>query len=513
MSETFFRIYPVVGLIAAVFLSPSPYLSFVPLALLVFYLYLRMSRRTLFWAQLSLLTDFFLFFALALLFQPLLGLFAVLVPLPMLGALSLSLEEVARLSPAPLHPGRRRPSNVSLTLFSIAALILLLSFPLGNQVLSLTSTASLAYLLILLAVVLRGLPPQPVEEERVKLRLVAGTKGDVVVKLVPQTAVGGKVFLSSPCDWIRVNPEMLTLHHAREFTLNVSVTPPLSGPSEVVLGGEFLDRWGLIESAFDLNPVRLYVIPRARYLAWLARKYLEGTNPGALPLLSTSGVFRAAAASRTGVEYYGNRPYQAGDSMKSIDWKHSAKLNELVSKEFSELKGQPALILINLAVTDNEEADKLACNIIATALSLAQESIPSALTAYDQDGVRLTTPVLPPRAILTRALGVAERMVSFVSPLKYLAPPDVARLRADLFRLRSVESDPAKALASLLEIEYRSLEEAARESPATAALLEGLAKGNKESNLVVISGRNHDAEALAFNLFKFSRRGYAIIEI
>jgi len=513
MAVSGIRIYPVVGLIAAVFLSPSPFISFVPLFLLVSYLYLRMNRRTLLWAQISLLMDFFLFFALALLFQPQLGLFAVLVPLPMLGAMSLSLEEVSRLSPAPLHRGQRRPSNVSVTLFSIAALILLLSFPLGNQLLSLASTASLAYLLILLAVVLRGLPAKPVKEEKVKLRLVAGTKGEVEVKLVPRTAVGGKAFLTSPYNWLRVEPEMLTLHHARELTLKLSLTPPLAGPSEVVLGGEFLDRWGLIESAFDLNPVQLYIIPRARYAAWLARKYLEGTNPGALPLLSTAGVFRAAAGSRTGIEYYGSRPYQSGDSMKSIDWKHSLKLNELVSKEFSELKGQPALILINLAVTDAEEADRLAYNIIVTTLSLAQESIPSALAAYDQDGMRLTTPVLPPRVVLTRALGVAEGMVSFVNPLKYLAPPDVARLRADLFRLRSVGSDPAKALASLLEMEYRSLEEAARENPATAALLAGLAKGNKESNLVVISGRNHDAEALSFNRFKFSRKGYAIIEV
>jgi uncharacterized protein (DUF58 family) len=502
-----------VGLVTAIFLSPSPFLSFVPLTLLVFYGYLRMSRRTLFRAQLSLLADFFLFFALALLLQPRLGILAVLVPLPMLGALSLSLEEVSHLSPAPLHPGRRRPSNVTLTLFSIAALILLLSFPLGNLVLSLASTAALAYLLILLAVVLRGLPAKPLKEEKVKLRLVAGTRGEVEVKLAPPTAVGGKVFLASPYDWLRVEPGILSLDHAREFTLQLSLTPPLSGPSEVVLGGRYIDRWGLIESAFDLNPVQLYVIPRARYAAWIARKYLEGTNPGALPLLSTSGVFRAAAASRTGIEYYGNRTYQAGDSMKSIDWKHSAKLNELVSKEFSELKGQPALILINLAVTDEEEADKLAYNIIATALSLAQEGIPSALAAYDQDGVKLTTPVLPQRAILTRALRVAEQMVSFVSPLKYLALPDVARLRADLFRLRSLGSDPARALASLLEIEYSSLEEAARESPATAALIEGLANGNKESSLVVISQRNHDAEVLAFNLFRFSRRGYTIIEI
>lgn len=513
MAVSGIRIYPVVGLIAAVFLSPSPFLSFIPLALLVLYIYLRMGRRTLPRAQLSLLADFFLFFALPLLFQPRLGIFAVLISPPMLMALTLSLEEVSLLSPAPLHPGRRRPSDVSLTLVSIAAVILLLSFPLGNQVLLLVSTASLAYLLLLLAVVLRGLPVKPVKEEKVKLRLVAGTKGEVEVRLVPQTAVGGKVFLASPYDWLRVETGMLSLDHVRGLTLKLSLTPPLAGPSEVVLRGGYLDRWGLIESTFDLNPLGLYVIPRARYAAWLARKYLEGTNPGALPLLSTSGVFRAAAASRTGIEYYGNRPYQAGDSMKSIDWKHSAKLNELVSKEFNELKGQPALILINLAVTDEEEADTLAYNIITVALSLAQEGIPSSLAAYDQDGVRLITPALPPRAILSRALGVAQRMVSFVSPLKYLAPPDVARLRADLFRLRSVDSDPARALASLLEIEYRSLEEAARGSPATAALQEGRAQGNREANLVVISGRNHDAEALAFNLFKFRQRGYAIIEI
>ncbi|RLC73497.1 MAG: hypothetical protein DRI26_00730, partial [Chloroflexi bacterium] len=207
------------------------------------------------------------------------------------------------------------------------------------------------------------------------------------------------------------------------------------------------------------------------------------------------------------------RPYQPGDSPKAIDWKHSAKLRELVSKEFSKLKGRPALLLINLAVRDAEEADKLAYKLITTALSLAHENIPSALAAYDHQKVRLVTPTLPPRATLAKALEVAEQVVIFASPLKYLASPNVERLRANLFRLRQVDSQPAKALSSLLEIEYRNLEREARENPATTALLEGLKKAGRESNLVVLSERNHDAEALAFNSFELGRRGYAVIEI
>lgn len=520
MTGTIFRSYPIVGLVAAIFVSPSPYLSFVPLALLVFYIYFCISNRStrqgrpeIFRVQLRLLTDFFLFFAMALLFEPRLGLFSVIVSMPMLGVLSLSLQEVARLSSASSHSAGRRPSNVSLTLFSITSLIFILSFLLGNQVLLLTSAVSLAYLIVLLVVVLRRMPTKPMSEEVVELRLVSGTRGEVEVKLIRREGSGGRVFLRSEHDWIKVTPQVFALDSARELTMNISLIPPLSGPSKIVLDGVFLDRWGLTESTFEVAPVQLYVTPRAKYAAWLARKYIEGTNLGALPMLSASGVFRAVAASRTGIEYYGSRPYQPGDSMKSIDWKHSVKLSELVSKEFSELHGQPALILINLAVTDDEDADALAYDIIVTALSLAQEGIPSAIAAYDQDAVRLTTPLLPPREIVTRALGVAERMVSFISPLRYLAPPDVARLRADLFRLGSVGSEPAKALSSLLEIEYKNLEESARRSPATAALTEGLTKGNKDSNLVVISRRNHDSEALAFNLFKFSRRGYAIIEV
>lgn len=509
--KIFLRLYPVLALSSsAIFLPPA--FSFAPLLLLGFYIYLRLPKHEpAFWARIGLLADFFLFFALSVLFQPKLGLLSVPPSLPLLGSLTLSLEELARFLPPSWHIPRRRPSNISLALFSIAILVFLLSLLLGDRSLSLAAAASLAYLIILLAFVLRGLPDRPFKEEKIRMRLVAGTSAEARIKLSPRTKLGGKLALSPCHDWLRLEPKVL-LAGSAELEVRLKFSPPLSGPSEPEILGWLADRWGLTEGAFELRPLQLYVIPRARYAAWIARKYLEGTGSGTLPLPSAPSTFRAATATPPGIEYYGNRPYQPGDSPKVIDWKHSAKLRELVSKEFSKLKGRPALLLINLAVRDAEEADKLAYKLITTALSLARENIPSALSAYDHQKVRLVTPTLPPRAVLTKALEVAEQVVIFAGPLKYLASPNVERLRVNLFRLRQVGSPPAKALSSLLEIEYRNLERMARESPATAALLKGIKRGSRESNLVIISERNHDAEALAFNSFELGRRGYAVIE-
>ena len=216
---------------------------------------------------------------------------------------------------------------------------------------------------------------------------------------------------------------------------------------------------------------------------------------------------------RRGVEYYGSQLYQPGDSLKDIDWKHSLKYNELISKEFTEFHGQPAIILINLAVGSAEEADKLAYNIIATAISLAQEDIPTSLAAYDHEGVKITTTALQQRQLILQSLRVAQEMVTFINPVKYLSPPDVGRLRANISRIRLAEGKAARVLLELLQLEYKNLNNAARINPATRALAEAFIKVDKNSNVVVISHRNHDAEALAFSTFSLTRKGNAVIAV
>ena len=104
-------------------------------------------------------------------------------------------------------------------------------------------------------------------------------------------------------------------------------------------------------------------------------------------------------------------------------------------------------------------------------------------------------------------------MVTFINPVKYLYPPDVGRLRANMSRISFAESKGAKVLAQLLQLEYKSLSNAAKFNPATKALREAFAKVDKKSNIVVISHHNHDAEALAFNTFSFNRKGNAVIMV
>ena len=318
--------------------------------------------------------------------------------------------------------------------------------------------------------------------------------------------------MKSPYQWLKVSPDNLSLKE-NQLVVKVTLTPPLSGPSIIKLKGQATDRWGLIRIRFEMGPISLNVIPRARYAAWLARKYLAETKPGPLPLISNIGTLKPLYGMRRGVEYYGSQLYQPGDSLKNIDWKHSLKYNEMITKEFTEFQGQSAIILINLSVGNAEEADKLAYNIIVTAISLAQENIPAALAVYTHQGVKLTTTTLQSQQLIRQSLQVASAIVTFVNPVKYLNPPDVARLRANINRIRLAKSKASEVLAELLQLEYRTLNSNARLNPATKALSEALAKGDKQSSIVIISHHNHDAEALAFNTFNLARKGNAVITV
>ena len=503
------KTYIVVALTATAVLAPLA-LSFVPILLLLIYLYLWRWPVS---AVITLLRDYFMYFAIAILLLPVVGNpFSFLIALPVLLLINYDLEEAAWLMAYRETAYRRRPTSPYLSLSIIAILTLGVSLLLGSLSLLLASATIISYLAVLGILVLRYLPLKPVAETQLQLRMVSGAKDQLDIVLNSQVKIGGLLFLESPHEWLNVSPNILSLG-AKKLVVKVSLSPTLSGPSIIKLKGQATDRWGLIRVNFELEPIRLYVIPRARYAAWLVEKYLAGTQMGTLPLISNMAALKPTYGLRSGVEYYGSQLYQPGDSLKNIDWKHSLKYNELISKEFIEFLGRPAIVLINLAVGDAEEADKLAYNIIVTAISLARENIPTALAAYDHEGVKVTTQALQPRQLVLQSLQVAREMGTFIHPIKYLNPPDIERLRANMSRIRFVESKATKVLAQLLQLEYKSLSNAAKINPATKALREVFAKVDKKSNIVVISHRNHDAEALAFNTFSYNRKGNTVISV
>ena len=505
----FSKIYVAIALVIAAVFSPLA-LSFVPVLLLLWYLYL---WRFPIAPVINLLTEYFMFFAVALLFTPQVGpFFSLLMALPVLLLINHSLQETAELLTYQDTRYTRRPTNIFVTLLLIAVLMLGVAGLVGSLTLLLSGAIIIIYFGVLVAIVLCQLPSKPVVEEQVKQRMVAGSRAHLDIKLTVKTKTGGLLFVESPYEWVKVDPNILSLKR-NDLVVKVSLSLGLSGPSIVKLKGQAVDRWGLIQVNFELEPVRLYVIPRARYAAWLARRYLAATKPGALPLISNVETLRPIYGLRRGVEYYGSQLYQPGDSLKNIDWKHSLKYNELVSKEFADFHGQPAVVLINLAVGNAEEADKLSYNIIVTAISLARENIPAALVAYNHESVRIATSTLQSQELVRKSLQIAQEMVAFINPVRYLNPPDVARLRANISRIQFVESKASNVLGQLLQLEYKNLSNNAKLNPATKALTEVFGKANKQSNIIIISHRNHDAEALAFNTFYFSRKGNAVINI
>jgi hypothetical protein len=505
------RLYIATALIVAAVLSPLA-LSAVPALVLVWYVCLLrwpFSRRAV------LMTYIFIFFAIALLYTAHLGIYLpVLISLPLIYGIE---QELVKTSATIKYlesakENSRRFTSVSLSVILSLASVLIVALLTGTTMLLVPVAALTLYFLIVGFISLRKMPLRSVKAVPIQHQMVAGTSDSLQVELEIDTPVGGLLMLKSPYDWMEVSPEALGMKN-RKPVVELVLTPELSGPSDLRLYVQDVDRWGLFRRSYHIEPVKMFIIPRARYAAWLAEKYLSGTARGSLLLISHIESRKPVYGLRRGVEYYGSQLYQPGDSLKNIDWKHSSKYNELISKEFAEFHGETAIILINLSVGDETEADILAYNIIVTAVSLAQESIPAALAAYNHEDVQLITGTLHGRHLVSRCLKIAQEMVTYISPKKYLNPPDIRRLRANMNRIRSSDNQAVKVLSELLRIEYDNLKDIAMKNPATRALTEALAKAEEQSNVVVISQRNHDAEALEFNVYNLHNKGNAVISV
>ena len=504
------KIYIAAALIAAAVWSPLA-LAFVPVVLLVWFLY---QWRWPLSQLVDFLTQFFLFFAVCLLFSTLVGpYFALLIALPLVVLIDLKLRDIGRVTLPDEGSRTRSVTNIGLVTLNLTVALIIVGLVVWSVPLLLAAGVIVLYLGWVTVVIWRRLPAAPITVETLPVRVIAGREVKTELLLKRNSSLNGMLFLKSPYPWFKAAPNAFIPLAANEIRIQVALTPPLAGPAELPLNAWVIDPWGLSQVRFEITPVKLVVIPRARYADYLARKYLAGSRFGRLPLVSSVGTIRSIYGLRQGIEFYGNRMYQPGDNLKNIDWKHSVKYNELVTREFFEIQGQPVILLINLVAGDAEETDKLAYNIIVAALSLAQDGIPTALAAYDDQGVILSTPSLAAQELTVRALEIVKEIVTRENTAKSLNPPDVARLRANIRRLSEAESTPAGVLRELLQIELKNLSHNARSSPCTAALNEVLTKANPQSTVLVISNQNHDAEALAFNLQTLIAKGNAVISV
>ncbi len=402
---------------------------------------------------------------------------------------------------------RRHFTSIPKTLLVSILAILLVSLILNNRVLLFTSIILVLYLLVILTRVLHAIPRLPVDVPATWKRIIAGTTADIFPYATSRASMRLHCLLSPVESWVKITPRRFTLDRAK-IGLNVTITPPLAGPAHPQLQVSVIDPWGFIQVNQVIELVEVHVIPRARYAEWLAMKYLEQTGVG--DIVATVIPPKILIPKR-GIEYFGSRSYYPGDELRSIDWKHTLKLSRLIIKEFIEVGEQAAIIAVNLSVTDVEEADKLAFDLITTALTLAQEAITTALAVYNHQGVVVTTPVTDPRETLKQVLLLVKDITPVEFAHRFLQLPDIGKLKRNIAQLKQTTSEPGQRLLSMLDFEYQAIEQGAKNHPATLALLQVTEHIPSPAIIVLVSQLNHDAEALLVTGERLTRRGFTTL--
>ncbi|MCK4581377.1 MAG: hypothetical protein KAU10_08490, partial [Dehalococcoidia bacterium] len=253
------RIYPLVALLAATHFSPWPQ-SVIALALLLLALPF-FFRKHLRW---EIPIGLAYFFALPLLFQPVLNWLAPLLALPILPLISSSLRENARSRSIAPATKERELTLTAKSVMAAAGAVILVALILGHWTLAITGGTALLFVAAMLARVGRGLPVPPLEAQQEDLRLIAGNTGKPTIRLISRARFPLHVTISSSHSWIRLARESF-VNLTGEAELELTVTPSLSGPVEPGLEVSCTDPWGLIQMRQTVKPIKLYVIPRARY--------------------------------------------------------------------------------------------------------------------------------------------------------------------------------------------------------------------------------------------------------
>jgi hypothetical protein len=256
---------------------------------------------------------------------------------------------------------------------------------------------------------------------------------------------------------------------------------------------------------------KLTVIPRATYATWLARRYLEEGAGALRGTALSSPITPFSERGGRGVEYHSSHPYSPGDRLKDIDWKHTARLREFIIKKFLDMPGQVAVVVVNLAAGDAEEADRMAYNLVTSVLALAVNSIPMALAAYNQREVVEATPLTAPNVMLRKVLQLIEETVWLEPAVRFLQPPDLRRLGRTQRELEGVGSEPGQRLAAILGLEREAVQRATAQHPVALALRQTTSFVAPPAMIIAISSYNHDAEALSVTLARLEERGYRVL--
>ncbi len=502
---TIARIYLIIALLFTVLFSPLLQLG-IALTLLIIQLNCSYKPPR---ASLNLVVVVATLIFAPLAFQALVGeVFGVLLIIPALLLFDSSLKQYASTQSFSFSKVGRTTTTVLKSLAPCFGAILIASLILFNLTLMLTATTLFIYLATALLYTFRKVPLNALDESKTWSRILAGESDSKTIKIKNNSQTPTKLFLQSTDLWVKIEPTILTPSE-KSAEINLQFTPPLAGPSKISVQASIVDSRGLMVTNQLLQPMDLNIIPRAKYAKWLANKFLEQTSQGAG---TATGIPRLSSkAGNFGVEFQGTRPYQPGDSWKSFDWKHTYMLNEYIVKEFSESQGHVGIIVADLTAKNARDADKLAYNLVMSALTLASEALPTALAVYNSHEVLAATAPISPREALKKTLEVTEKITIEAPKERVLQPLEMRRLKRSISQLQLSKTETSHKLKSILEFESVANLQAAKKNPAMQALMKTAKLTRSPAIITVASQIGYDSDALLLGLEQLHEKGFRTI--
>lgn len=342
------------------------------------------------------------------------------------------------------------------------------------------------------------------------VRIMAGkpdaVKLDLLLRTINKTALICKI--QPEHSWIRIENSLIS--SKGETIVKVSVkTPPLAGFFQPTFNLVCSDPAGLVLKQHSVQPLKIEVIPRSAYVTLLARRYLSGGGGvfGGSGLLNLSSFKKAGR----GLDYLGSRQYQAGDRLKEIDWKHSVKFQSGITKEYARGASRSAVILGCLDAADEITADKLAFNLISSALTLAQEAIPTGVCLFNNDEILKYSPVGNPDAVLKYMLGMIKLIRLRPPADRRLNPVDITALRRSISLLCRVAGEETQGLLSLLDFEKAAIKNAADVHPLAQGINRLCHDLSRPATVIMASVSEENPEVTALALETLRASGYEII--
>jgi uncharacterized protein (DUF58 family) len=507
-SGTIARVYLVTLLLLAVVVS-SPFQIGLALVLLIIQMFC--AYRSSNASSNLVLTIVSLVFA-PLVLEALVGkLFAVLLMVPALFLLDHALRDYAVTQVVSFSREGRKASKVLKAIAVDLILVFLVSIISWNLTLTLAVAFLLGYVSFVSAYILLRVPKTPLGVNKTLSRVVVGDTDSRTTSFVGKARLPLRVFMRPMNPWVDIEPSSFALTSQGRMEATLRFTPLLAGPSTIRLETCSIDAWGLTVSNQVLEPVDFHMIPKARYAQWLANKFLEQTSFGTG--LSVTNLQSSPKPAKHGDEYYGSRPYQPGDRLKDLDWKHSYMLGELIVKNFSGAQGNKGVIVADLTAKDAEAADKLAYNFVMSALTLAKEGLPVALAVYNQDETLAVTSLTNPREILKKTLKLTERIAIVEPKEKVLQLIETRRLKRFIEQLSMLQDESSHELSELLKFELAANQETAKQHPATHTLAKATGNMQGPALIIVASPIDESSGALLLALERLRERGYRTVMV